>query len=329
MTNNNTDQVRPVILPTEVKKCYLASGWFSEYGNLVEETLYGFLKADEKLDVYSPRRDGTKLEPGEFHKHELRAKVFADNVNNIVDADIVIANVDSYEGHLDTGTVWEIGYALTHQVPVILYTGINQSNLKPKDVVEKVYEVTPNELFGFDLNADLQVVHSLQDVKTAYTDMLNLEEHSPVFFLVGPTTTEAHRETLDKIKELLHAKGVAYTSVDKFVHQTDLDNPDFLRDAFLNSPTEMLRGHIDMADGVIAVVDDRDPLVSMVIGAAYGMKTPVLSYTDHDYGVNLMLMLSIARHCKGTEMLGEALDVVVKDGFKGLGEHNSEGVRVI
>ncbi|AMM44925.1 nucleoside 2-deoxyribosyltransferase [Bacillus phage SP-15] len=310
---------------------YLASPWFSKYGSLVEETLYNFLKSDDRISVYSPRRDGTKLEPGQFHDHGLRAKVFADNVNNIVNANVVVANVDSFEGHLDTGTVWEIGYAINNKVPVIIYTGLDSANIKTEDILEKVYKVTADELFGFDLSAELVTVSSLDALKVSYESVLQLsvEEESLSLFVVGPTQTPENLKVIAGIKELLHSKGIAYVGVDELMVESENEFDKQLNDMFNTNPVSTIEEYVKESDGVIAIIDDRNPLVSMTMGMAYGMKKPMISFTNFDYGVNLMLMLSIARHVKGLGELGEALDVVVNEGFDALGENNSEGVKVI
>lgn len=299
---------------------YMASGWFSKHANMLEASMYGFLTSDDRLDVYSPRRDGTKLEPGQFHDHNLRAKVFDDNVVNIKDADLVIANIDSHDGHLDTGTVWEIGYAINNDIPLILYTGLGSDGGED-------YEKSPHELFGFNLDAELVTVDSFSELKDKYEEVLGLdsdEKSEPMTMLVvGPTND---LRTIRSIKGLLSNKGIVAIGIDEFVSKS---NRNKLARSFRMNPVSTIEDAMESVDGVVAVIDDRNPLVSMTMGIAYNMKKPMISYTNFDYGVNLMLMLSIARHVKGLGQLEEAIDVVNESGFDGLGDNDSEGVKVI
>lgn len=57
---------------------------------------------------------------------ELRLRVFGDNVDNIDDADLLLAVVDDR----DSGVMFEIGYAFRAHVPIVTYTANNYgSNL--------------------------------------------------------------------------------------------------------------------------------------------------------------------------------------------------------
>ncbi|WJZ23549.1 nucleoside 2-deoxyribosyltransferase [Listeria phage LIS04] len=316
-------------MTTKSKKVYLASPWFNDYESSVEEALYSFLKEDSDLNVYSPRRDGTKLDPGEFHDHEKRKLVFADNVNNIDDADLVVANIDPYLGHLDTGTVWEVGYALSKNVPVILYTGYGQEI----NGQHREYEFEASDLLGFNVSRtystlSLSVASNFKEIKVHYTSILNYKNScSPAVYLVAPRKSDEDLEVVRGIENVLETLGV------EVINSTSLGNfgssPSTLFASSEAPPISRIESSLSECDGVIAVIDDRDPFVSMVMGAAYSAGKPIISFTNFDYGVNLMLMLSIVRHVKGLEELTEVAQLLSESGFKSLGEHNSEGVRVI
>lgn len=303
---------------TKQSKIYLASPWFNEYESQVETKLYETLKRDSRLDVYSPRRDGTKLTPGEFHDHEKRSLVFKDNVDNILDASLVIANFDPYTRNLDTGTVWEVGYAVANNIPVILYTGYSESFGKDPN--------TPypqlGGILGFEPSVEFPVVFSLGELKSTYESVLELPNENKLL-VVGPFKGESLK-VLQDIGTMLGEKGFEYLSIDDLMNEEGTH-----RFGENTNLTEKLESQLKESAGLIAVIDDRNPLVSMAMGSAYAMGKPMISFTNFDYGVNLMLMLSIARHVKGLDELSEALDIVRDSGFEGLGSQDSSGVRVI
>ena len=80
-----------------------------------------------EVDVFKPR-DGAAsarklnkdIGAGKDPSAETRRQVFLDNVNNIDDADLVVALIDDR----DIGTIFEIGYACKANVPVITFTFI-------------------------------------------------------------------------------------------------------------------------------------------------------------------------------------------------------------
>ena len=68
--------------------------------------------------------------------------------------------------------------------------------------------------------------------------------------------------------------------------------------------------NIDDANLVVALIDDRDIGTIFEIGYAFAMGVPVITFTNMDYGMNLMLAESVLAHCKGVEQLTEALDMI-------------------
>ncbi len=66
---------------------------------------------------------------------------------------------------------------------------------------------------------------------------------------------------------------------------------------------------LDGADIVVAVVDGRDTGVIFEQGYAYARSIPVITYTQHDYGCNLMLAQSTIGHTKSISQLEHALAI--------------------
>lgn len=86
---------------------------------------------------------------------------------------------------------------------------------------------------------------------------------------------------------------------------------------------------IDQSDVVFAVVDDRDQGVTWEIGYAYAREKGIVSFTQHDYGLNVMISECVRAHLKGLESadlffgaLGssKSLDDAVAGGSKSLAE---------
>jgi len=75
---------------------------------------------------------------------------------------------------------------------------------------------------------------------------------------------------------------------------------------------------ITQSDHVIAVIDDRDPGTVWELGYAYclrrgremlgnGTKPRIISFTNHDYGLNIMIQECVDAHCRGIGQLQACL----------------------
>jgi nucleoside deoxyribosyltransferase len=106
------------------KKIYCAGPFFNQQQLQTMQSIEAVLEKFE-VDVFKPR-DGAAsarklnkdIGAGKDPSAETRRQVFLDNVNNIDDADLVVALIDDR----DIGTIFEIGYACKANVPVITFT---------------------------------------------------------------------------------------------------------------------------------------------------------------------------------------------------------------
>lgn len=64
---------------------------------------------------------------------------------------------------------------------------------------------------------------------------------------------------------------------------------------------------IEKADIVIAVIDDRDTGTTWEMGYAYASNKPVISISNNDYGINIMLAESARAHLKSLDEIPRAL----------------------
>ncbi|WP_214796492.1 MULTISPECIES: nucleoside 2-deoxyribosyltransferase [unclassified Exiguobacterium] len=106
-------------------KTYLAAGFFNER-QLADVKAVEAILEENGMDYFSPRQH--QFEELEFGSLEWRYATFDNDVEHIREADVMVAIIDEA---YDSGTVWEIGYAYSIGVPIILVdvTGSNKANL--------------------------------------------------------------------------------------------------------------------------------------------------------------------------------------------------------
>lgn len=67
--------------------------------------------------------------------------------------------------------------------------------------------------------------------------------------------------------------------------------------------------NIDDADLMLAVIDNFDVGVMWEVGYAYARQVPIVTYTNKDYGCNLMLAHSIVGHLKDLRSAEDVLEI--------------------
>jgi nucleoside 2-deoxyribosyltransferase len=75
--------------------------------------------------------------------------------------------------------------------------------------------------------------------------------------------------------------------------------------------------NISDAQLLVALIDDRDTGTVFEMGWAAARDIPIITFTLHDYGVNLMLAESVLAHTKGAEQLRQAVSLFVKSFISG------------
>lgn len=282
-------------------KVYLASGWFSENTEKSISMLEEKLRNHPYITPYFPRHDGVKLSTNEFHDHELRKKVFMENINQITSSDYLLVNLDGSDGFYDTGTCWELGYAMAHSIPVIVY-----------DHTSKVYDNFRGLVSGFCIFCD-----SPESVDEALNEVVREHIHkkttSNKLLFVGPDVTEGQREINSDILAtvILESHGQNFREVS--TSHTGL----------YNSIEDIFEG----VDYMVAVIDDRHPIVSWMMGQAHERKIPIISYTNYDYGVNIMLSCGVLTHCKGKDELRSVIQKIKREGFIGFSEYDTSKLK--
>lgn len=150
-------------------------------------------------------------------------------------------------------------------------------------------------------------------------------------YLAGPFFNETQVATIKKLETLLESLGFDVYSPSRDGEKLDMstDSPE-LRATVFDSNVQ----HLSSADIIVAVIDDRDTGTVWEMGCRYGRWLDryncsrdvshkddsrrdcpmIVTYTDNDYGVNLMLTESIACHCKGAAELEVYLKKVQDQG---------------
>lgn len=266
-------------METKTIKVYLASPWFTKDQKEVYDVLESVLMSRPELNVYRPFVDGIKLASNEIHDPGMREKVFKDNISHIDTADLIVANLDGRDGYQDTGTCYEVGYAMAQGIPVIGFQLDGGSmSYHMKALSTKIIMCTG----VYELDAALRDF----DCESRDTEVLQYSTGSKVLFIAPD----------DNAENIKNANNLASILIENFNDKFKwVDN---------TSNTSIGEDHDKLFDDVgllVAVIDDRNPIVSWSLGQAYYRNIPIISYTNYDYGVNIMLLCSIISHVKGVD----------------------------
>lgn len=264
---------------------YLASGWFTPNTREILEKLETCIESCDSVSLYSPRRDGIMLPPNQKHDTELRENIFKENISNITSSDLVVANIDSLDPYNDPGTIYEIGYAMANNVPVI---GFANTSLNIRERFKGI-------LNGFD-----QIFYKYDDLKEYLEGYCNPRPKS----------------TTDKILFVGSGDLEVETKLATYISDSGF-NLRWLKDDHVRIYTDIEDIFKDIKF-MIAVVDDRRTLVSWMIGQAYSRGIPVITYSDYNYGINVMLLVSVLTHIRGTEELVRFLQQVKREGLESI-----------
>lgn len=282
-------------------RVYLASGWFTPNTEASISVLEERLRRHPYIKPYFPRHDGVKLSANEFHDHELRKKVFNENIHQIKSSDYLLVNLDGADGFYDTGTCWELGYAMAQGIPVIVY-----------DPTGRIHEDFKGIKIGFSIFCDsLESVDNALNVITA--DYIRRKNSTGKLLFVGPDKTKEQKEMNSDILAtvILESHGQNFREVS--TSHTGL--------------YENIENIFEGVDYMIAVIDDRHPIVSWMMGQAQERKIPIISYTNYDYGVNIMLSCGVLTHCKGKDELRAVIQKIKREGFLGFQEYDTSKLK--
>lgn len=145
-------------------KVYAAGPFFNSQQLETMELIESVIESFDEFEVFKPRNGAASAKKlnkdigaGKDPSAETRKRVFRDNVENILDADLVVACIDDR----DIGTIFEIGYAFAESVPIFTFTnqgyGMNlmlaESTLAHCKGVEQLKQALEMFLDGADTQA--------------------------------------------------------------------------------------------------------------------------------------------------------------------------------
>ena len=107
------------------KNVYSAGGFFNDSQNELLTKVGEKLKQNPTVgEVYLPEKHQAV---GEFGSLEWKVQTYNADIVAIQNSDVVVAAIT--DDSPDSGTIWEIGYAIGIGKPVILYTDSDKTNL--------------------------------------------------------------------------------------------------------------------------------------------------------------------------------------------------------
>jgi len=262
---------------------YLAGGWFTERTRDILDCLESMLSKHPKVNLYSPRRVGFMLPPNQKHDTTLRENIFKDNIQHIEGADLVVANIDSIDSYNDPGTIYEIGYAMAHNIPVVGFA------LSKENISQRFFGI----MDGFEC-----ILYNYSSLDAFLEVYVKPTTPSSKVLLVGAGVPDVD----SKIASYVVESGANIRWVYEDHKQIYANIDDIFRDV----------------QYMIAVIDDRKTIVSWMIGQAYARGIPVVTYSDYGYGINVMLLVSLLTHIRGTEELQSFLQQVKRGGLESI-----------
>lgn len=270
-------------------RVYLASGWFTPATRDIRDKLENILEHNEEIELYSPLRDGIRLNPNQRQDTLLRESIFNENISHIKDSDLVVANIYSGDSYNDTGTMYEIGYAMANDVPVLGFSpDIKNIEERFKGILKDMHII-----IGYD-----HFINSLGDIINELLKDTEITKRNMKILFVG----NDDKEVDEKI--------VSYILDSNFgIRWVDGSHED------VSTRIEEIFSDIDF---MIAVIDDRKTLMSWMIGQAYSRKIPVVTYSNHNYGINVMLLVSVLTHIRGNDELISFLQQVNRYGLESI-----------
>lgn len=265
-------------------KIYCASGWFTPNTRDILDRLERMLSCRSYVSLYSPRRDGVMLPPNQKHDTELREKIFQENIDHILNADLVFANIDSQDSYNDPGTIYEVGYAMANNIPVIGFA-TSDKNISSR--------------FKGILDGFKYIILNYEDIDEALSSYEKYEElrRKKVLF-VGSGDSNVD----NKLASYIIESGASLRWVNENHDEVYSRIDEIFKDVYY----------------MIAVIDDRKTIVSWMIGQAYARRIPVVTYSNYNYGINVMLLISVLTHIRGTDELVAFLQQVKREGIESI-----------
>jgi len=127
---------------------YLASGWFTDDQSKLLNWVVKILSSRNlATNFYQPKEN--QGDSSDFGSMEWRFKTYHNDIYKIEQSDLVVAVLSNES--MDSGTIWEIAYAHSKGIPVVLVTDAKELNLMLSESVDFIIPLTQS-LGSFDLD---------------------------------------------------------------------------------------------------------------------------------------------------------------------------------
>ena len=130
------------------------------------------------------------------------------------------------------------------------------------------------------------------------------------FYLASPFFTPSQIVLVGKIEVIIRAAGFElYSPRESGIILKDMktqEERDAVSDQVLRTNTDA----IDVSDAVFAVIDDRDLGTVWEMGYGYAASKKLYTYTDRDYGLNVMIAACVSGHARGIDQAQKMLQLI-------------------
>lgn len=274
---------------------YLASGTFNkeqiDVYNAIKEALVAIEAGDQsKMCTFLPMEDGYLLDSFKDNPPEVLHEVFELDVRGMDAANMIVVNTTP-----DTGTQFEMGYATAKGMPIVLCTNSLQelSAFYNKSIWQDNkygYSKVPVWVVGDD---EEDMIDCCTRAAGRSHDQYELKWDPGMHTLVIASDTSQDTKTRC-LTSFQRAYNVIGHNLEIIMEPSMLDH-------------KTLIDRILHARNVAVCVDDRPALAGFIVGFCYAIGIPVITFSNEEYPINLMLQESTRYHAVGTTDIVYAL----------------------
>ena len=179
------------------------------------------------------------------------------------------------------------------------------SHVNSSIITDYVNQSIVSGLLPYVIYADLYT----EEIKESLIESLTGTRKIKVY-VAGPYFTDDQKKTLDDVYDKFNGSNI-FKLYFPFRHGLDYrkliqEGNDPEKTAELIFVENLVA--LSHADLIVSLIDDKDTGTSIEIGIALKNKTPVITYSSNDYGVNLMLASSVLTHTKTLKKLENAMN---------------------
>jgi nucleoside 2-deoxyribosyltransferase len=132
-------------------------------------------------------------------------------------------------------------------------------------------------------------------------------------YLASPFFNEEQMKVVERLETIIQNKGLDLISPRQsgliLANMTQEDRVKFAAIIFSTNCED-----IEKSDAIVAVIDDRDTGTIWEMGYGHARFKPIYSFTNRDYGVNVMLSGCVKGHAKGFDQFERMAEKIATGG---------------